>query len=125
MKRYTKTHEWIEVDGDEATMGITAHAAKELGDITYVESPSKGYDMIMGDKVGMLESVKAASDIYAPTSGTIISINKRLGDDPGLVNRSPEGEGWIFKLTNIDFVECETLMDKEAYDKMLKEKDKK
>ncbi len=125
MKKYTKTHEWIEVNGEEATVGITAHAAAELGDITYVEPSPKGTDMIMGDKVGMIESVKAASDIYAPTSGTVISTNKRLDDDPGLVNRSPEDEGWIFKITNIDFEEYESLMSKEKYDKMLKSKDSK
>ncbi len=125
MKKYTKTHEWIEVNGDEATVGITEHAAAELGDITFVEAPPKSTDMIMGDKVGMIESVKAASDIYAPTSGTVSATNKRLEDDPGLVNRSPEDEGWIFKITNIDFEEHEKLMTKEKYDKMLKSKDAK
>lgn len=125
MKKYTQTHEWIEVEGDEATIGVTAHAAEELGDITFVEPPQKLTDMIIGDKVGVIESVKAASDIYAPASGTVIAVNKKLDDDPGLVNRSPENEGWIFKINNIDFEEIDKLMSAEEYQKFLKSKSKK
>jgi glycine cleavage system H protein len=125
MKKYTKTHEWLEVNGEHGTVGITEHAASELGDITYVEPPSVGRDMILGDNIGVVESVKAASDIFAPTSGTVSSVNKRLDDDPGLVNRSPENEGWIFKLSNIDFVEINDLLTKEQYDKLFKKEQKK
>ncbi|HOK05479.1 MAG TPA: glycine cleavage system protein GcvH [Victivallales bacterium] len=125
MKKYTKTHEWIEVNGDEAKVGITSHAAEELGDITFVEPPPKTTDMIVGDKVGVIESVKAASDIYAPASGTVIAVNKKLEDDPGLINRSPEDEGWIFKINNIDLEEIDKLMSKQEYDKLLASKDKK
>ena len=81
--------------------------------------------MIVGDKVGVIESVKAASDIYAPASGTVIAVNKKLEDDPGLINRSPEDEGWIFKINNIDLEEIDKLMSKQEYDKLLASKDKK
>ena len=125
MKKYTKDHEWVEMKGVEAIVGITAHAAKELGDITFVEMPPKGTDLIVGDVLGTIESIKAASDIYAPISGTVSSINRELDDDPGIVNSSPEGKGWICKLDNIDLVELEDLMTQEQYEKYLKESAKK
>ena len=125
MKKYTKEHEWVEIKGTEAVIGITAHAAKELGDITFVEMPPEGTDLIVGDVLGTIESVKAASDIYAPISGTVSSINKELEEEPAIVNISPEGKGWICRLDNIDLVEFEDLMSQEQYEKYLKESSKK
>ena len=119
-KYYAKTHEWVIVDGDDATVGISAYAAEELGDITYVELPKEDSDVIVGDVICTVESVKAASDVYAPISGTVIEVNHELDDDPGIVNRSPEGRGWFFKLENIDLTELEELMDEAAYKKYLK-----
>jgi glycine cleavage system H protein len=125
MKKYTKEHEWVEIKGTEAVVGISAHAAKELGDITFVEMPAEGTDLIVGDVFGTIESVKAASDIFAPISGTVSSINSDLEDDPSMVNSSPEGKGWICKLDNIDLIELEDLMSEEQYGKYLKESSKK
>ncbi len=120
-RHYTKDHEWVSVDGEEAVIGISNFAAKELGDITYVELPKEGSDVIVGDTIGVVESVKAASDVYSPISGTVISVNKALDDDPGIINHSPEERGWICKLDNIDLDELEELMDEAAYAKFLKE----
>jgi glycine cleavage system H protein len=125
MKKYTKEHEWVEIKGVEAVIGITAHAAKELGDITFVEMSAPGTDLIVGDVLGTIESVKAASDIYAPISGTVSSINKELEEEPAIVNISPEEKGWICRLDNIDLVEFEDLMSLEQYEKYLKESSKK
>ena len=125
MKKYTKEHEWVEIKGTEAIVGITAHAAKELGDITFVEMPPEGTDLIVGDILGTIESVKAASDIYAPISGTVCSINKELEEETAIVNISPEGKGWICRLDNIDLIEVEDLMSQEQYEKYLKESSKK
>ena len=119
-KYYSKTHEWAIIEGEEATVGISAYAAKELGDITYVELPKVSSDVIVGDSVGVVESVKAASDVYSPLSGTVNAINKNLEDDPGLVSNSPEEKGWIYKLENIDLDELEDLMSEEEYAKYLK-----
>ena len=119
-KYYSKSHEWALIEGDEATVGISAYAAKELGDITYVELPKVSSDVIVGDSVGVVESVKAASDVYSPLSGTVNAINKNLEDDPGLVSNSPEEKGWIYKLENIDLDELEDLMSEEDYAKYLK-----
>ena len=119
-KYYSKTHEWAIIEGEEATVGISAYAAKELGDITYVELPKVSSDVIVGDSVGVVESVKAASDVYSPLSGTVNAVNKNLEDDPGLVSNSPEEKGWIYKLENIDLDELEDLMSEEDYAKYLK-----
>lgn len=119
-KYYSQTHEWVEIDGDEAVVGVSAYAAKELGDITYVELPKISSDVIVGDSVGVVESVKAASDVYSPLSGTVNAVNKNLEDDPGLVSNSPEEKGWMYRLENIDTDELEDLMDEEAYAKYLK-----
>ena len=120
-KYFTKDHEWVKVDGDEAVIGISTYAARELGDITYVELPKEDSDVIVGDTIGVVESVKAASDVYSPVSGTVSSVNKALDDDPGIINHSPEERGWICKLENIDLAELEELMDETAYAKFLKE----
>ena len=119
-KYYSKSHEWAVIEGEEATVGVSAYAAKELGDITYVELPKMGSDVIVGDSVGVVESVKAASDVYSPLSGTVNAVNKNLEDDPGLVSNSPEEKGWMYKLENIDLDELEDLLSEEDYAKYLK-----
>lgn len=120
MKYYSEDHEWVEISGDEATVGISEYAANELGDITYVELPEEEDDFIIGDKLGEVESVKASSDIYSPISGTVSAVNDSLIDEPGLVNRSPEDKGWICKLKNIDSSEINDMMNEDAYLKFLK-----
>ncbi|MDD5727481.1 MAG: glycine cleavage system protein GcvH [Victivallales bacterium] len=120
MKYYSEDHEWIEVDGEEATIGISEYAAEELGDITYVELPSEEDDVIVGDSLGVIESVKAASDVYSPVTGTVIEVNSDLEDNPGLINESAEKAGWICRLGNIDTSELDDLMTPDAYAKYLK-----
>lgn len=116
MTRYfTEDHEWIEVDGDAATVGITDYAQGQLGDIVFAEVPSVGAVLKKGGDAAVVESVKAASDVYAPVSGTVIEGNDALGDDPALVNSDPEGDGWFFKLTLSDVGELDSLMDEAAY----------
>jgi glycine cleavage system H protein len=112
---YTKDHEWIEVDGEAATVGITDYAQGQLGDIVFVELPEAGRAVVKGGEAAVVESVKAASDVYAPVSGTISEPNPALGDDPALVNSAPEGDGWFFRMTLSDTSELEGLMDAEAY----------
>ena len=120
MKYYTDAHEWIMVEDDEAIIGISEYAAEELGDITYVELPTEDDDVMVGDTLGVIESVKAASDVYSPIGGTVVEVNSDLEDNPGLVNESAEGTGWICKLTNIDVAELDDLMTPDAYAKYLK-----
>ena len=112
---YTKEHEWISVDGDDATVGITAHATEQLGDIVFVEAPAPGTTVEKGAESGVVESVKAASDVYAPASGEVTVANAALEDEPGKVNESPEDEGWFYKLKLSDPSELEDLMDAAAY----------
>jgi glycine cleavage system H protein len=120
MTRYfTEEHEWIEVDGDTATVGITDYAQQQLGDIVFVEVPDEGKDFAKGDDAAVVESVKAASDVYAPVSGTVVEGNAALTDDPALVNTDPEVEGWFFKLTLADPSELEGLMDEGEYRKFV------
>jgi len=121
MKGFTKDHEWVKIDGDIAIVGISAHAAEELGDITFVEPPEIGTDVIVGDVLGVVESVKAASDIYAPISGTVKEINVSLDDDPGIINSSAEENGWICKLENFDIAEMDILMNEDEYKQYLKD----
>ncbi len=121
MKYYSEDHEWIEVKGRVATVGISEHAAEELGDITYVELPLEGDDVIVGDAVGVVESVKAAADVYCPISGTVVAINDALDDHPELINKSAEEDGWIFKLKDFDEDDLDDLMDLDQYFKYLKE----
>lgn len=112
---YTEDHEWIEVDGETATVGITDYAQSQLGDIVFVEVPEEGKTVSKGDDAAVVESVKAASDVYAPVGGTVIEGNPALADNPALVNEDPEGEGWFFKLTLADEGELGGLMDETAY----------
>ncbi|MGN6495861.1 MAG: glycine cleavage system protein GcvH [Tsuneonella sp.] len=116
MTRYfTEDHEWIEVDGDVATVGITDYAQSQLGDIVFVEVPSDGAELTKGGEAAVVESVKAASDVYSPVSGTVTEGNPALEDDPALVNPAPESEGWFFKLTIAESGELDGLMDESAY----------
>ena len=116
MSRYfTEDHEWIQVDGDSATVGITDYAQEQLGDIVFAEVPSAGAELKKGGDAAVVESVKAASDVYAPVSGTVTEGNAALEEDPALVNSDPEGEGWFFKLTLSDTSELEGLMNEAAY----------
>lgn len=116
MTRYfTEDHEWIDVDGDSATVGITHYAQSQLGDIVFAEVPATGTTLKKGGDAAVVESVKAASDVYAPVSGTVIEGNAALESDPALVNSDPEGEGWFFKLTLSDSSELDSLMDAAAY----------
>ena len=112
---FTKDHEWVRVDGDSATVGISDHAQAALGDIVFAEVPEAGRILAKGDEAAVVESVKAASDVYAPVSGTVTEANAALGDDPALANREPEEGGWFFKLTLSNPSEVDGLMDETAY----------
>ena len=112
---YTEDHEWVEVDGDIGTVGISEYAQSQLGDIVFVEVPEEGKQVGKGDDVAVVESVKAASDVYSPVSGTVLEGNATLADTPELVNEDPEGDGWFFKLTLSDASEVESLMDEAKY----------
>ena len=114
-KYYSKTHEWVKTDGEEAIVGISEYAASDLGDITFVELPREGTDLICGDSVGTIESVSASSDVYTPVSGTVTAVNHALDDDPGIISSSAEGKGWLYKLDNIDPTEVDDLMSEEEY----------
>lgn len=113
--KYTEDHEWISVDGDVGTVGITDHAQEQLGDIVFVELPDVGKDVSKGDETGVVESVKAASEIYAPVSGEIVEVNEALADAPGTANTDPTGAGWFFKIKLGDPGELDGLMDEAAY----------
>jgi glycine cleavage system H protein len=116
MSRYfSEDHEWIDVDGEIGTVGITEYAQSQLGDIVFVEVPDEGKELNKGDDAAVVESVKAASDVYSPVSGTVLEGNPDLADDPSLVNSSPEEDGWFFKITLTDQSELEGLMDEAAY----------
>jgi glycine cleavage system H protein len=112
---FTKDHEWISVEGDSATVGITDYAQSQLGDVVFVEVPPAGTEVAKGKEAAVVESVKAASDVYAPLSGQVIEGNGALEADPALVNTSPEAEGWFFKLKLSNPAELEGLMDADAY----------
>ena len=120
MSRYfTEDHEWVDVDGDIGTVGISNYAQEQLGDIVFVDVPEEGKELTKGDEAAVVESVKAASDVYSPVSGTVIEGNDALDDTPGLVNEDPEGDGWFFKLTLTDPNELEGMMDEAAYEAFL------
>ena len=112
---YTEDHEWIEVEGEAATVGITEYAQEQLGDIVFVELPEEGAELEKSKDAAVVESVKAASDVYAPISGEIMETNEALEDDPALVNTSPEEDGWFFKMTIGDKSQFDGLMDQAAY----------
>ena len=112
---FTKEHEWVRVEGDVATVGISAHAAEQLGDVVFAEVPEAGRAVSKGDEAAVVESVKAASDVYAPVSGEVTEGNDALDGEPALVNSDPEGDGWFFKLKLTDPSELDGLMDEAAY----------
>ena len=114
-KYYSKTHEWVKTDGEEAIVGISEYVAADLGDITFVELPKEGTDLICGDSVGTIESVSASSDVFSPVSGTVKAVNHALDDDPGIIGTSAESKGWLYKLDNIDPTEVDELMTEEEY----------
>lgn len=113
---YTEDHEWLSVDGDIATVGITTHAASQLGDIVFVELPDDGKTVAKGKEAAVVESVKAASEVFAPVSGTVTEGNQDLVDNPALVNDDAEGQAWFFRMKLSDTSELDGLMDKAAYD---------
>ena len=117
--RFTKDHEWVQVQGDLAVVGITAYAAEQLGDVVYVELPQVGKTLKAGDNLAVVESVKAASDVYAPVSGEVVEANTALGDAPEQVGESPEAGGWFAKIKLADAGEADRLMDKAAYEAFL------
>ena len=112
---FTKDHEWIRVEGNNAIVGISNHAQEQLGDIVFAETPEAGRSLRKGEEAAVVESVKAASDVYSPISGTVIEGNPALADDPAIINNDPEGAGWFFKLEVTDPSELEGLMDEAAY----------
>ena len=112
---FTREHEWVRVEGDTATVGISDHAQQALGDIVFAEVPEAGKQISKGGDAAVVESVKAASDVYAPVGGEVIEGNQAVADDPALINRDPEGEGWFFKLKLDNPGELEGLMDEAAY----------
>ena len=116
MRYFTEDHEWVDVDGDIGTVGITDYAQGQLGDIVFVDVPEEGKTVTKGDEAAVVESVKAASDVYSSVSGTVIEGNAELADNPGLVNEDADGEGWFFKLTLSDPDELKDLMDEAKYD---------
>ncbi len=115
-RRYTKEHEWVKLDGDLAIVGITNHAQEQLGDIVYVELPQPGDAVSQFESFGLIESVKAASDLYAPISGEVVSVNEELVDRPELVNEDPYGDGWMLKLDPEDETQITALMTAEEYE---------
>jgi len=117
---FTKEHEWVRVDGDTATVGISDHAQEQLGDIVFAEVPEAGKRLSKGQEAAVVESVKAASDVYSPVSGEVVEGNSKVADDPGIVNSDPEGEGWFFKLKLDDPGELDGLMDENAYREWVK-----
>ena len=117
--RFTKDHEWVEANGDVATLGITAYAAEQLGDVVFVELPDVGKMLKAGDAFAVVESVKAASDVYAPISGEVVAINAELPDVPETVNAAPEKSGWFAKVKLSNPAELDALMDRAAYEQFL------
>ena len=120
-KKFSKKHEWVSLEGDIATVGITKHATEMLGDIVFVELPDVGSSVEKDGNAGVVESTKAASDVYTPISGEVMENNQAIVDDPGKINSDPENEAWFFKLKIKDKSELDTLMNKEEYEKFSKE----
>ena len=119
--KYSKEHEWIKLEGDVATIGITKHATEMLGDIVFAELPEKGSSVEKDGTAGVVESTKAASDVYTPVSGEVLDTNQEIVDDPSKINQDPENNAWFFKLKIKDKSELDSLMNKEDYDKFAKE----
>ena len=119
--KYSKEHEWIKLDGDTATIGITKHATEMLGDIVFTELPEKGSNVEKDGTAGVVESTKAASDVYTPVSGEVVDTNQMIVNDPAKINEDPEGAAWFFKLKMKDISEMESLMNKDEYEKFAKE----
>ena len=117
--KFTEEHEWLREDGDEMVVGITIHAAEQLGDVVFVELPDEGTTVSKDDEVVVIESVKAASDILAPLSGEIVEVNEALADNPGLVNDDPLGDGWFFKIAPEDLSQLDDYMDEAEYKDMI------
>jgi glycine cleavage system H protein len=115
MLKFTKDHEWLRMDGDIATVGITPYAQEKLGDLVFVELPSPGTKLNKGAIAATVESVKAASEVYAPVGGEVVAVNDKLTTEPGLVNTEPTGNGWLFKMRITNAIELNTLLDEEAY----------
>ena len=118
--KYTKEHEWIRVEGNSATVGISSHAQEQLGDIVFAEVPQAGRSLRKGEEAAVVESVKAASDVYSPITGSVIEGNQAVADDPALINNDPEGAGWFFKIEVTNPSELEGLMDEAAYREWIK-----
>lgn len=119
MLKYTKDHEWLRLEGDVATVGITAYAQDKLGDLVFVELPSIGTSFDQGGAAAVVESVKAASDVYAPVAGEVVAVNDKLAEEPGLVNVDPTGDGWLFRIKIADKAELAELLDEAAYKEIL------
>jgi len=115
MIKYTEDHEWLKIDGDVAVVGITEHAAEQLGDLVFVELPEVGASFEKGGEAATVESVKAASDVYSPLSGEVVEVNQAIVDDPSLVNSDPTGAGWFFKLKLANAADADGLLDEAAY----------
>jgi len=121
MLKFTEDHEWLKIEGDIATVGITEHATEQLGDLVFVELPEVGATFAKGDSAATVESVKAASDVYAPLTGEVVEANDAIVDDPSIVNADPMGEGWFFKIKMSDPSELDDLMDSKAYAAFIKD----
>jgi glycine cleavage system H protein len=119
--KYTKDHEWVNAEGDTATVGITLHAQDALGDVVFVDLPQVGQGYAQGEVAGVVESVKAAADVFMPVAGEITEVNEALRADPSLANSAPEGEGWFFKMKITEPAQLDALLDKTAYDKFADE----
>ena len=113
--KYTEDHEWLKIDGDIATVGITVHAQDALGDVVFVDLPTVGTDYAQKETAGVVESVKAAADVYMPVAGEVIEVNEALRDDPSLANTDPLGAGWFFRVKMVDASQLDTLMDETSY----------
>ncbi len=119
--KFSKEHEWIKLEGEIAIIGITKHASEMLGDIVFAELPEKGSNVVKDGTAGVVESTKAASDVYTPVSGEVVEINQSIVDDPSKINQDPEGQAWFFKLKIKDVSEMDSLMSKEEYEKFTKD----
>lgn len=121
MEKFSKDHEWVRVDGEIATIGITRHATEQLGDVVFVELPEIGRKVAAGEACAVVESVKAASDVYAPISGEVVAANGDIVETPAAVNEDPEGKGWFFRIKLANAGELEGLLDRAAYDQLVKD----